>query len=294
MSSGTPEADYPIDERLVRDLLSDQHPDLADLPLRPLGEGWDNAMFRLGDELTVRLPRREIAAPLIVNEQDWLPSLVGALPVAIPVPVRVGIPGRGYPWRWSVLPWLEGTPADQALPDANQAAPLAAFLLALHKPAPADAPVNPVRGVSLQSRAAGVEERLQRLRTKTDLVTQEIDTVWQAALAAPVATDVSWLHGDMHAQNVLVRDGVISGVIDWGDITSGDVATDLACVWMLLSEASARDDALSRYVPCDDTLARAKGWAVLFGAVLLDTGLVDNPRHAAVGAATLRRISEDG
>lgn len=294
MSSGTPEADYPIDERLVRDLLSDQHPDLADLPLRRLGEGWDNAMFRLGDELTVRLPRREVAASLIVNEQDWLPSLADALPIAIPVPVRVGIPGRGYPWRWSVLPWLEGTPADQAFPNANQAKPLAAFLLALHRSAPADAPVNPLRGVPLQSRESAVEERLQRLRRKTDLITKAIDTTWQTALGAPVATDVNWLHGDMHAQNVLVRDGVISGVIDWGDITSGDVATDLACVWMLLSEAFARDDALSRYAPCDDTLARAKGWAVLFGAVLLDTGLVDNPRHAAVGAATLRRISEDG
>ena len=115
----------------------------------------------------------------------------------------------------------------------------------------------------------------------------------RSALAAPADTHCSWLHGDMHAQNVLVHDGVISGVIDWGDITSGDVATDLACVWMLLRDAAARHEALSHYAPADDLLARAKGWAVLFGAVLLDTGLVDNPRHADGGAATLRRISED-
>lgn len=294
MNLGTPEADYPIDEQLVRDLLSDQHPDLAGLPLWLLGEGWDNAMFRLGDALTVRLPRRDVAVALIAHEQQWLPFLADRLPIPIPAPVRIGLPGRDYPCRWSVLPWIEGKPADQAPAHPKQATRLAAFLLALHTQAPMDAPANPVRGVPLVSRASGVEQRLRRLRTHTNSITQAIDAAWQAALDAPTATETNWIHGDLHAQNILVREGVISGVIDWGDITSGDVATDLACVWMLLDETAARDDALAHYSPSDDTLARAKGWAVLFGAVLLDTGLVNNPRHAVMGESILRRIAEDG
>ena len=290
---GTPVAEFAIDSALVAGLLSDQHPDLAHLPLREIDAGWDNAMFRLGDHLAVRLPRRAAAAPLIAHEQIWLPHLAPRLTLPIPAPYRVGTPARGYPWRWSVLPWLDGMPADQQAPHTSQAQPLAAFLRSLHCPAPADAPANAVRGVPLQQRAAAVEARLRRLAGKTNLITPEIARIWRLALQTPLDMPPTWLHGDLHPRNVLVEHGVISGVIDWGDITAGDCATDLASIWMLFADRQAREDALAAYSGLSEaTLQRARGWAVLFGVMLLDSCLVDNPRNARIGERTLCRVAE--
>lgn len=107
-----PAAEVEIDESLVRSLLADQHPDLAMLDLVPLEHGWDNALWRLGEELVVRLPRREIAAPILINEQHWLPLLAPQLPLPVPAPVRTGQPSDSYPWSWSIVPWLPGLPGD--------------------------------------------------------------------------------------------------------------------------------------------------------------------------------------
>jgi aminoglycoside phosphotransferase (APT) family kinase protein len=282
-----------IDDALVAGLLADQHPDLAHLPLEAIDAGWDNAMFRLGDRWSVRLPRRAISAPLIIHEQIWLPRLAPQLTLPAPVPYRIGAPARGYPWAWSVVPWLPGEPGDQRPPSAAQARPFATFLRSLHGPAPADAPPNPVRGVPLQQRAAAVEERMRRLEGRTSLITPQIRRIWEAALSAPLDLPPTWLHGDLHPRNVLVQGDIISGIIDWGDLTAGDCATDLAAIWMLFAEPHARSDALAAYATLSEpTLSRAKGWAVLFGTVLLDTGLVDNPRNALIGERTLRRVAE--
>lgn len=291
-STGTPPAEFEIDAALVAGLLADQHADLARLPLRAIDAGWDNAMFRLGDRLAVRLPRRAVAAALIAHEQSWLANLADRLALPIPVPYRVGAPARGYPWRWSVVPWLSGTPADQHEPHASQAGSFAAFLRSLHVPAPAGAPANAMRGVPLSQRAAGIEERMRRLERGTGLITPRIWRVWDEALSAPLDVPSTWLHGDLHPRNVLVRGGAISGIIDWGDITSGDRATDLAAIWMLFDDPRARDQALAAYGCSEATLLRARGWAALFGVILLDSGLVDNPRNAAIGERTLRRVAE--
>ncbi|HYF64005.1 MAG TPA: phosphotransferase, partial [Herpetosiphonaceae bacterium] len=109
--SGTPAADIAIDRELAAALVAGQYPDLADLPLSPGDEGWDNVLFRLGDSLAVRLPRRELGAELIVREQAWLPRLAERLSLPIPAPVRVGAPAGAYPWRWSIVPWLAGATA---------------------------------------------------------------------------------------------------------------------------------------------------------------------------------------
>lgn len=240
----TPSADVTIDPELVAGLLADQHPDLAHLPLREMDAGWDNAMFRLGDKLTVRLPRRTVSAPLIAHEQTWLPRVKDQLTLPIPAPVRVGLPGRGYPWAWSVVPWLPGLPADECEPHAAQAKTFIAFLRSLHVAAPADAPLNSMRGVPLSKRKSAIEHRLQRLADKTRLITPAIERIWNEALVAPIDVLPTWLHGDLHSRNVLVDQGVISGVIDWGDITSGDCATDLASMWILFADREAREDAL--------------------------------------------------
>jgi aminoglycoside phosphotransferase (APT) family kinase protein len=293
MSTGTPAAEQQIDAALIAGLLADQHPDLAGQPLAPLEAGWDNVMFRLGDGLLVRVPRRAASAELVAHEQDWLPGLAPLLPLPIPAPLRAGRPGRGFPWRWSVLPWLPGEAADERPPEPGEAGRFGAFLRALHQPAPAGAPANPYRGVPLPRRAPAVEERLGRLAAKTGLVTPALRRAWQEALEAPIDVAPTWIHGDLHTRNVLVHGGRLSAVIDWGDIAAGDRATDLAAIWMLFADPAARAAALAASgEPSEATLRRARGWAILFGAMLLDTGLVDHPRHAAIGAAALKRVQE--
>lgn len=294
MPAGKPAAEVDIDKALIRRLLTDQHPDLATLRLEPLDSGWDNEIYRLGDACTVRIPRRQIAANLLVNEQTWLPELAPRLPIAVPSPLRTGAPTEYYPWSWSVFPWFEGESADLAPPAATEAERFADFLLALHQQAPANAPDNPVRGVPLRVREANTLERLARVREKTDLITPALEGIWEEALAAPDNEQSRWLHGDLHAQNVLVDEtGAISAVIDWGDITAGDVATDLAGIWALFETPKARIRCLAAYAPDPDLLARGRGWAFAFGVILVDSGLINSPRHAAAGTRILTRLAED-
>lgn len=290
---GTPAADFAIDADLVGRLLSDQHPDLAHLPLQAVDTGWDNSMFRLGDQLAVRLPRRAVAAGLIVNEQRWLPELAKRLSLPVPAPCRIGRPAMGYPCSWSVVPWLSGVPADVCEPDGTQAAHFGQFLRSLHISAPEEAPVNPFRGVPLAQRAASMETRMQRLTGRREVISKPIRRLWNEALNAPLDRAPTWLHGDLHPRNVLVQDGVITGVIDWGDLTAGDPATDLASIWMLFRETGARKEAMAAYGDLSEaTMRRSIGWAIAFAVTLLDTGLTDDPRHAAIGDRILRRFAQ--
>lgn len=291
---GTPAAEVAIDEALVQRLIRSQHPDLGHLAVTALEFGWDNALYRLGDTYTVRLPRRAVAVPLLANEQTWLPKLAPVLPLPIPAPLRTGVAEDDYPWPWSILPWFEGQPVESTPLKPSEAKTLAGFLKTLHQPAPNDAPVNTGRGCPLAKRKEHDETYMTQLSKSTDAITPEIIKTWAAALAAAPETAPTWLHGDLHARNVLAHEGRITAIIDWGDITSGDRATDLASIWMLLGDANARSQAMHHYGDNDPALwARAKGWAVTFGVVLLTTGLVDNPRHARMGRDTLTRVSDD-
>ena len=290
---GRPAAELSITESLVRALLDDQFPDSRGLPLARVDSGWDNEIFRLGDEFAVRMPRREIGANLILKEQRWLPALTGRLPIPVPAPLYAGRPAADYPWHWSIVPWFEGESADRARVDSDQVEILAGFLRALHGEAPADAPVNPLRGVPLVVQHERTIARMARLEADTDLVSASLRRTWERGLAAPAATERRWLHGDLHAQNVLAGDGIIRAIIDWGDVCAGDVATDLAVAWSLFDDAGDRHRLLSLYAPAQHTLDRAKAWAVFFGLVLVDSGLVNSPRHCAQGRDLLRRLSDD-
>ncbi len=291
---GTPPAEVAVDAALVAALLRAQHPDLARLPLSRLDEGWDNVMFRLGEHLVVRMPRREAAVGLLAREQDWLPVLAESLPLPVPAPVRRGRPGEGYPWPWSVVPWIDGETADLAPPPDAEAPALGRFLAALHRPAPPGAPRNPVRGVPLASRQPMVEARAARVEAATDAITPALRRQWEAALAAPIDEADRWLHGDLHARNVLVRDGRLAGVIDWSDLAAGDRATDLAAIWGVFESRVAREAVMRACGEVSEaTWLRARGWAFAFGVMLLDSGLADHPRHAAMGAATLARLEAD-
>jgi len=205
--------------------------------------------------------------------------------------VRSGQPAENYPSRWSIVPWLSGRNADLCEPRTDQAERLAAFLCALHRPAPANAPVNPYRGVPLGERAEQIAERIRRLEQHTTLLNDDVKRLYEAALSAPIDVTPTWLHGDLHAGNLLVDDGIISGVIDWGDMTSGDRATDLATLWMNLNDRKARENAMRACNGVSDaTWLRAKGWAIFFGVTLGTSGLAGDARHAVMARRTLERV----
>jgi aminoglycoside phosphotransferase (APT) family kinase protein len=248
----------------------------------------------------VRVPRREAAAAILRNEQRWLPVLAPRLPLPVPEPVRTGEPGAGYPWPWSVVPFLPGTPAADTTPaDFREAATaIGDFLGALHTPAAADAPVNPVRGVPLVQRSETFADNLHIVAAELDDSTHAaIVRTWEAALAVPQWEGPPiWLHGDPHPANVLVHEGRVSAVIDFGDITAGDPATDLSLAWMMLpaenndafraayrragiAAGGAVGDApgaASADDPHGPLWLRARGWALNFSLVFLAHS-ADNP-----------------
>jgi aminoglycoside phosphotransferase (APT) family kinase protein len=291
-----PAAEVVVTADLVRRLLADQHPDLADLPVTFLANGWDNELYRVGDRLVARMPRRQLGATIILHEQRWLPSLAPRLPLPIPYPERTGHSALGYPYSWSVVPFLPGTPATDAdsLDLGAAAAAVGGFLGALHVPAPPDAPLNPFRGVPLASRASTFAENLRLVAGAVDR--DAVLRVWDSALAAPrYAGPPAWLHGDLHPANILVAGGQVSGVIDFGDITAGDPAVDLAVAWMLLPLSwhdafRAAYEAAGGLGASDDAVwQRARGWALNLGIVYLANS-ADNPWLLAVGRRTLDRI----
>ena len=281
-----PAADIDLPIALVRELLRAQHPDLSQLPLTEAASGWDNAIFRLGEELAVRLPRRAVAAALLENEQRWLPLLHARLPLPVPKPVRVGLPQEPYPWRWSVTPWITGETADRSVPGRHQAKVLAAFLDALHIQPPADAPRNPYRGVPLAQRQAAFTRYVTSLRSRGRRVEDGLLTLWSDAAARPIDVSATWVHGDLHAHNVLVMHGRIVGVIDWGDMAQGDRASDLASIWMLFPQRRSREEAIAACSPASHhTWQRARGWALLLSLAILVAG---DPALVALAERTMQ------
>ncbi|HEY2795105.1 MAG TPA: aminoglycoside phosphotransferase family protein, partial [Micromonosporaceae bacterium] len=224
---------------LIAELLRDQHPDLAGLPLTFGARGWDNQLWRLGDDLAVRLPwATESADELLLKEYAWLPPLAPSLPLPVPVPQRLGRPSEQFPHPWLITTWVPGEPADRA-PATRGAETLAAFLSALHRPAPADAPVSrDGRGGPLADSDAGFGYLLSEM-TGRGLIPEPdaVRAVWADALTAPAFSGPPvWLHADLHPANVLTRDGDFCGVVDFGDMCAGDPACDLAAGWILLPD----------------------------------------------------------
>lgn len=291
--ANSPSAEYSLDEDDVRDLVRGADPLLADLPLTLLAEGWDNAMWRLGPELVVRLPRRALAVPLIANEQRALPEIGPALAsvgISTPVPVLAGRPSDRFPWPWSVVPWIDGTNAlaSSRRENSRWAPRLATALRALHAPARGDAPQNPVRGRALRTRDEAIRPRLDAHPHRTAL-----RDAWAAGLAAASDVEQVWIHGDLHPGNLLLAQGRLTALIDFGDVTVGDPAYDLACSWLLFDAAGRdafRTATGSRYD--DDTWVRARAWAAYL-ALVLSTQSDDRPEYFAVGQSTAEALDED-
>jgi aminoglycoside phosphotransferase (APT) family kinase protein len=289
----TPAAEIEIDEALIRSLLADQQPHLAQHAIQIMEAGWDNVMARVGDDLAVRLPRRVLAEPLLINEQKWLPFLAPQLPIAIPVTLYCGTPTLAYPFAWSLLKWLPGQAADLAPPASDQAQVLSNFLKVLHGlPVPDSAPENAVRDCALSAKAKGISAWMLSLSDEP-LVNHAIKSAWLTAMAQPAALKSCWVAGDIHARNVLTLDGKISAFIDWGDMCIGDPASDLASIWALFAEPKARIEVISTYGMSDSLIIRALGWAIFYGVLLAETGRKDTPRHYKMGRDTLARIDHD-
>lgn len=289
-----PPAEVEVTTELVEALIADQCPGLvADRGVTAMSSGWDNFSFRVGDHLVARLPRREVAVALVENEARWVPRVEPGLPLPIPTPVFLGEPGHGYPWPWMLVRRVPGEPvtASTTLDVESAASSLGGFLRALHRPAPGDAPSNPFRGVPLLERDEAVRARIGRLRSVLD--TTAVREMWEAALQAPEFDGPAlWIHGDLHAANLMAHEGRLTGVVDFGDITGGDPATDLAVAWMLFPDET-RAQFLDAYGgPDRPTRERARGWALVFALAFLASS-AGHDTMGAMGTVTMQRVLAD-
>ena len=289
--SGTSEVTVEIDTTLVRRLVGTQFPQWAHLSIRKVEPGgWDNRTFLLGDEMSVRLPSAAGYAAQVTNEQRWLPKLAPHLPLPIPKPLAMGKPGEGYPWSWSVYGWLEGEPAtDERIGDLGEfAIDLAGFLAALHRidaaEGPPAGPQNYFRGGSLTVYDSQTREALRLLEGKID--TKAARTIWEEALATEWQHSPVWVHGDIAWGNLLMKDGKLSAVIDFGSSAIGDPACDLAIAWTLFRDESRR--AFRNALPLDDgTWVRGRAWT-LWKAMITVSGQIS--RSAEEVAIAMRII----
>lgn len=286
--------EQPIDATLVARLLATQFPQWARLPLTAVrSAGTDNAMFRLGDDMAVRLPRVDWAAAQVEREQRWLPRLAPHLPLTVPTPLAQGEPGLGYPWHWSVYSWLDGenaTMARLADPSATAKA-LASFITALQRidatDGPQPEPHDLARGKPLVTRDEATREAIATLSGELD--TDAITEVWDAALnAMPWRNPPVWIHGDLQSGNLLARNGRLCAVIDFGCMAIGDPAFDVMAAWLYLS-AEVRDTFRGALGVDEPTWLRARGLALSVGLIALPYYRETNPVLAAIAR---RAISE--
>lgn len=293
------EHEIEISEKLVRDLLREQHPDLAELPIHEVAGGWGNQMWRLGDELAVRMQRMDTRPDFQLKERRWLPLLASRLPLPIPTPVRGGAPSERFPKIWTVMTWVEGTPLDHgSITRGDHAADtLAAFLGALHVEAPAEAPDAPDRGGHPRECTGGFEDFLRAVDLG-GFAEDGIRAVWDDAVAAPGWQGPRvWVHGDLHPANVVVADGTLAGVVDFGDVFAGDPAWDLAAAWVLLPAGGAARF-FDSYARADEAaIRRARGLAAMKSLFLLlmgqngDRGLPGGKPHWGLhGRSALDRV----
>jgi aminoglycoside phosphotransferase (APT) family kinase protein len=291
-----PEIEITAD--LVRDLLREQHPDLAGLAIREVAGGWGNQMWRLGDDLVVRMQRMDPTPELQLKERRWLPVLAPRLPLPVPTPVRLGEPSERFRKHWTVMTWVPGEPLDYGMISrgAHAADTLAGFLRALHVKAPAEAPTATDRGAHPRNCTKGFEDFLQAVAP--DDIAPHVRAVWDDAVAAqPWEGPSVWVHGDLHPANVVVSDGTLSGIVDFGALFAGDPAWDLAAAWVLLPAGTAARF-FNQYAQADEaTIRRARGLAAMKSLFLMlmgrngDRGLPGGKPHwGPAGRAALDRV----
>jgi aminoglycoside phosphotransferase (APT) family kinase protein len=286
-----------IDIDLVTRLVATQFPQWKHLSIKPVEfGGWDNRTFHLGDHMTVRLPSARAYAAQVEKEHRWLPRLGAFLPLPIPVPLAMGIPGECYPWHWSVYRWLEGEIATiERISDLRQfAISLAQFLAALQRidtaGGPLPGPHNFFRGGPLPVYDEETRQAIAVLHGKID--TNAATEVWEAALATTWNNPPVWVHGDVSADNLLVQDGRLSGVIDFGSSTVGDPACDLSIAWTLFERES--QEAFRAALPLDNaTWARGRAWTLWKALIVLAGALDTDPLKAGKSRRVIDEVLTD-
>ncbi len=290
----TPASHVDITISLVRRLVAAQFPQWADLPIKPVEVGGvDNRTFHLGEDMTVRLPSGPWYALQVDKEQRWLPKLAPLLPLPVPVPLAKGAPAEGYPWQWSVYPWLEGeTASSERIADLRQfATRLAEFLVALRRIDATGGPPpgrhNFFRGGPLTVYDAETRQAIAALDGKID--TDTASEVWEAALGATWGGSPVWFHGDVARGNLLVdEEGRLSAVIDFGTSGVGDPSCDLAIAWTLFGGESR--DAFRAALGLDEaTWARGRGWTLWKALITLAGSIDTDPSEAG----TARRVIDE-
>lgn len=262
-----------LDVQLVRRLLLEQFPQWADLPVRPVDhDGWDNTTFRLGEDMSVRLPSHAAYEPQVIKEHEWLPRLAPQLPLPIPVSIALGEPSEDFPLRWSVRGWIDGTIASRAPIDdpVRLATDIGAFLTALYaidaSGGPDAGPHSFWRGGPLSIYEPEARQALEQLGPRIDAAA--CSQVLDAALATTWDRDPVWVHGDIAPDNLLVRNGRLSAVIDFGCSAVGDPACDLFMAWAYFSGPSR--DAFEASLRLDEgTWARGRGWVMWKALIVL-------------------------
>jgi len=299
---GLHEDEPDVDLALVRALVDGQVPRWAHLPLREVpATGTDHHLFRLGDDLVVRVPRIDWATDQVERDSRWLPHLATHLDVALPVQVAVGEPALGYPWRWSVCRWVEGRTPDPRSPHDRAAlsASLGRFCRALHGIPAEDGPragVDVSRGVPLIERDEMTREAIEAVAD--ELHAPSLRAAWEESLAAPVhAGPPTWFHGDLLAGNLVVGPGddgsdTLVGVIDWGPSGVGDPAPDVAPAWSVLTrDERAVFRAEAAYD--DATWLRGRGWALTTSLVALPYYRTRSQALATTSRRTLLEVLAD-
>jgi aminoglycoside phosphotransferase (APT) family kinase protein len=285
-----------VDDATVRELITDQFPAWSHLRVRRLtGTGTVHAIFRLGDEFVVRVPRRLPSAAEFDDENEWLPHLAPRLPLEVPHLLAIGRPGRGYAGRWAVYRWIGGDPADiaQLADEDRDARALGEFLVALR-----DIPTLGAPALEWGSRGGPLTTRDDAARSAIDHLRRQIDVtrateIWSAALAAPEWTAAPvWFHGDMLAANVIVRDGRIRAVIDFGGLGAGDPACDGMIAWSLLSSAG-RTAFRAAWSVDDATWRRAAGHALAQSLIYIPYYERSNPGGVASAWRSARAVLAD-
>jgi aminoglycoside phosphotransferase (APT) family kinase protein len=267
-----------IDAILVQRLIAKQFPHWKHLSVQPVANaGWDNRTFHLGEHMLVRMPSAEEYAAQVEKEQRWLPKLAPLLPLQIPVPLAMGEPAEGYPWKWSIYHWLEGDAATTApIADLRDfAKSLAQFLIALQNIDPTGGPLpgshNFNRGGALITYDAEARQAMNALKDKIDVITAT--EIWETGLATTWENKPVWIHGDVSSGNLLVKDGKLSAVIDFGQLGIGDPACDLMIAWTFF-KAESREIFRAMLKLNADTWARGRAWA-LWKFMIVAAGLTD-------------------
>lgn len=285
-----------IDVELVRRLIESQFPDWADLPIEKVEpNGWDNRTFRLGTEMSVRLPSHERYSPQVEKEQEWLPKLGARLPLPIPTPLARGGPGHGYAWHWSVNRWLPGETAETGRIDdpADFASELARFLRALHEVdavgGPGPGTHNFHRGGSPAVYDAEVRKAIDRLGDEIDRAA--VTDVWEAGQRSAWDRPPVWIHGDLVPSNTLVHEGRLSAVIDFGCSGIGDPACDLPIQWLFFSGRSR--EVFREQTRLDDaTWARGRAWTLWKRLVSLAGDPTDTYSRQVIDAVVAEHEAE--